>query len=407
MFGRKFTISLVAASMIAAPVTRASAGNDAAALLGGAILGGIIVNEVNKNKQRKQAAARSAAARQAQRQRNREVQTALNYFGYNAGVVDGVIGRRSRAAISRFQKDMGFAADGHLEPHERDFLIGSYQRAIAVANQPPYNRILASRGPRGLLRAFRDEQLGVATATPQPPAARAALPAFDLAADADARKPSRLCDEIGVITAANGGPTAAGRVVDGTLALNEQFCMARSDAMAETARMETALKDLTPGQIAQQCRSLAQAMAPILADLGQQRPSRIIADTSALLRDSGKPMEQLTAAGQVCLGVGYRMDDAQLALAAAVLLTGGGRLGYGELVSHHLREGLGVDTPQPELAGDWMRLALNALRNGGTPAPGQSADRLAVLSEASTAVAQVGGGAAAALPAFPVPNAGD
>ncbi|MFC3117684.1 peptidoglycan-binding protein [Jhaorihella thermophila] len=146
MFRRKVFASLLATTMIVTPVTRAMADNNAAALLGGAILGGIIVNEVNKNKQRKQATAARQRSSSYQRAQNRDIQTALNYFGYPAGAADGVLGRRSRAAIAQFQAEMGYTADGYLDAYERDFLLNSYQRALVSAQVPPYNQILAAQG---------------------------------------------------------------------------------------------------------------------------------------------------------------------------------------------------------------------------------------------------------------------
>jgi membrane-bound lytic murein transglycosylase B len=42
----------------------------------------------------------------------KELQTALNKLGYNAGAVDGVIGRGTRGALQKFQRDKGLVADG-------------------------------------------------------------------------------------------------------------------------------------------------------------------------------------------------------------------------------------------------------------------------------------------------------
>jgi lytic murein transglycosylase len=42
----------------------------------------------------------------------RELQTALNKLGYTAGTVDGIIGRGTRGALQRFQRDRGLTADG-------------------------------------------------------------------------------------------------------------------------------------------------------------------------------------------------------------------------------------------------------------------------------------------------------
>lgn len=42
----------------------------------------------------------------------RELQSALNKLGYEAGPVDGIIGRGTRGALQKFQKDKGLVADG-------------------------------------------------------------------------------------------------------------------------------------------------------------------------------------------------------------------------------------------------------------------------------------------------------
>lgn len=428
MIARKLCISLMATSMIAVPVSRAAA-NDAAALLGGAIIGGIIVNEVNKNKQRQRAAASQPAARSssvssAQRTQNRNVQTALNYFGYNVGSADGVLGRQSRAGISQYQADMGYSVDGYIDDYEANFLLGSHQRALASAHVAPYNQILASQGQRGLLRTYRNEQLGIVTPqtqqyppvqsasapapVPQPVPAPVPQPQQPVTARADtgalpdftfgqvSRSTNDHCNEISVLTAANGGVTTASRMTDPEFALNEQFCLARTHAMAESARIEATIPNLTADQIEQQCQGLTQAIVPQLETLSTDRPERVIAASSKFLRESGKPMDQLASGGKVCLGVGYRIDDPQMAVASALLLTAAGQLGYGEVVSHHLREGFGVAQAQPQLAADWMRMSVNAVQNGGALVLGQSPDRLAVLNAATN-----GGAGGGGLPTFP------
>ena len=42
----------------------------------------------------------------------KQLQSGLNTLGYNAGNVDGVIGRGTRGALQKFQKDKGLVADG-------------------------------------------------------------------------------------------------------------------------------------------------------------------------------------------------------------------------------------------------------------------------------------------------------
>ena len=429
MIGKKLFVSFVAASLVVGPVQRAQA-NDAAAVLGGLIVGGLIVNEVNKNKARQNAAAAQAARNRssvssAQRQQNRDVQTALNYFGYNVGTVDGSLGRKSREGISRYQGQMGFQPDGTLDEYERDFLLGSHQRALASAHVPPYNQIMASQGQQGLLRTYRNEQLGIPTpnlqtaaataptAAPQggvpqatqptPVPARADPPALpDFSVGQVARSVNAHCNEISLLTAANGGLTAASQVKDTEFALNEQFCLARTHAMSESSGIVATIPNMTDAQIELQCDGLSKAIEPHMADLATSRPDQVIAATGAFLQGSGRPMPQLISGGKICLGVGYRTDNPQMALASAVLLTSAGQLGYGEMVSHHLREGFGTTQAQKPQSDAWIQLTLNALDSGNPGVLGQSADRVAVLKSA------MGGGAPAGVAALPVfPTAGN
>ncbi len=59
-------------------------------------------------------------------QEGRNLQIALNYFGFNAGVVDGQVGRRTRAAIERYQASQGYPINGrNLTPDQSEFLLGA------------------------------------------------------------------------------------------------------------------------------------------------------------------------------------------------------------------------------------------------------------------------------------------
>lgn len=437
MIGKRVCATLVAGSLVFVSAEKSQA-DEAAALIGGALLGGLIVNEVNKNKQRqRQQTTRSSTSSRsssgissAQRQQNREVQTALNYFGYNVGAVDGSLGRKSRAGISRYQADMRYGIDGYLDDHERSFLLTSYQRALASAHVAPYNQILASQGQAGLLRTYRNEQLGIPTPqavqpqtnqpqthmamTPQPLTTMNPQPsqvvtasqpqnAVTARANSNAALPNfgfvqapksvnTHCNEVNVLTATNGGPNLPGQIREPGFALNEQFCQARTHAMAEASKIEVTIPNMTAQQIEQQCDGLTQAMAPQIDGIETAASSDIIARGSQFLANSGQPMDSLISGGKVCLGVGYRTDDAEMTLASAALLSSAGQLGYGEIVSHQLREGFGTSQPSPRSA-EWMRLALNAAQSGAKTVLGQTPDRVAVLNGALTSTT--------ALPAFP------
>lgn len=57
-----------------------------------------------------------AASRPTANEMVRVVQQRLNDLGYNAGPADGLMGKRTRAAIIEFQKDQGLAATGAVDP---------------------------------------------------------------------------------------------------------------------------------------------------------------------------------------------------------------------------------------------------------------------------------------------------
>ncbi len=87
----------------------------------------------------------------ATRAANREVQTALNYFGFPVGTPDGVLGRNSRAGIADFQTYMGYPVTGQLTAYQQDFLVGSYSRALAGGASTDQAIAANPQGAKGLL----------------------------------------------------------------------------------------------------------------------------------------------------------------------------------------------------------------------------------------------------------------
>jgi peptidoglycan hydrolase-like protein with peptidoglycan-binding domain len=73
-------------------------------------------------------------------QQGTDTQNALNYFGFNAGRVDGQIGASTRAAIERFQRAAGYPANGrNFPPEQFGFLTGAFSWAtgpIGIAQGP-------------------------------------------------------------------------------------------------------------------------------------------------------------------------------------------------------------------------------------------------------------------------------
>ncbi|WP_290798146.1 peptidoglycan-binding protein [Halomonas sp.] len=66
-----------------------------------------------------------------------EIQRELNRLGYDAGPVDGAMGRRTRNAIREFQADMEMAQDGHASATLLRRLRESEKEAVTAASPPP------------------------------------------------------------------------------------------------------------------------------------------------------------------------------------------------------------------------------------------------------------------------------
>ncbi|MGI3163144.1 peptidoglycan-binding domain-containing protein [Pseudooceanicola sp. 200-1SW] len=150
----KFLRSTIAATLLVTAPVGAMADNLGAAIVGG-IIGGAIMNGAAQQQRKQTTTTTRYYAPSATRTANRETQTALNYFGFNAGTPDGVMGARSRSAISQYQVYMGYPGTGNLLPHERDQLVSSYNRALAGGPDVTRSLNRSKDGVRGLLVMWR------------------------------------------------------------------------------------------------------------------------------------------------------------------------------------------------------------------------------------------------------------
>lgn len=394
----------VAFSLVAVPAERVMADGDA--LIGGivgGIIGGVIVNEANKNRAKKKTysssskkktytSSSSSGVSSAQREQNREVQTALNYFGFPVGTPDGSIGPRSRAAIAEYQATMGFPGTGQLNDFERDILVSSYYRAQSGGAATATLMATNPRGAKGVLIAWKDERLGIGTpqgtlangtglgaatfaapvvagavapamptfsaapVVPGLPAATAALPSF-MAQGASTVSLASMCSQVSVVTSTNGGYMTQLNMTDPSLALSEQFCLARAYAIGQSDDLVSKVSGFTPQQIADQCAGFAPVMKDYVSSVSLKPRQDVINDVLAFVTNSGMAPAQLAGTAKICLGIGYKVDNPELAMGSALLLGVMGERAYGELVGHHLAAGIGA-APRPDLAMAWFDAAL-------------------------------------------------
>jgi len=79
------------------------------------------------------AAAKNSSAKQ---EVVREIQSSLNRLGYNAGSIDGVMGRKTRTAIEAFQRDVGMTIDGLPHPDLLDHLQQTAEVQVRAQRRP-------------------------------------------------------------------------------------------------------------------------------------------------------------------------------------------------------------------------------------------------------------------------------
>lgn len=441
----------LAVMLAVVPAGRAMANRDG--LVGGivgGIIGGVIVNEANKNRAKRttntgKTYRSSSGQTSAVRAANREVQTALNYFGFPVGGADGVIGPKSRAAIAEYQVTMGWPGTGQLNDFERDILVSSYYRAQAGGATTASLIATNPRGAKGVLIAWKDERLGIGAPVAAPPGTLAAgapaaaavaaplaapaLPTFEAAPPPVVPEPAAApalpsfmgqsaaqqvslashCSKVSLVTNSNGGFVTQVTMTDPAFALSEQFCLARTYGMAQGEELMAKVQGFTPAQVAEQCLAFEPALADYVQSVSLKPRDEVIAAVSQFVLGSGMQPAQLAGTAKTCLGVGYKTDNASLAIGSALLLVVVGDKAYGELIGHHLVSGIGTAS-RPDLALAWFEGALGDSDSGVTQvfAPGMT-DRGGLIRMAAYAMAgqPLPGGAVPEQTALDVAPAGD
>ena len=207
------------------------------------------------------------------------------------------------------------------------------------------------------------------------------------------------CKAVAMQTTVNGAPVAAVTAENAGLALDEQFCMARAEAVATGDQLAAQVQGFTPEQIAQQCDALAPVLKDHVAALSAKPADEVLEGVKGFVLASGMSPEQLSGTAQVCLGVGYKADNASVAIGSALLLTAMGKTGYAELLGFHLARGQGAET-RPDLAEGWYELTAGAAAAGGAVFAGGDAGRAEMLLDAAYALNGHGPATEPALPSF-------
>ena len=128
MLIKSLTAATFAVALAAVPAqeARADAGDIVGGLIVGGLIGAAIANGNNGGGNRGTTSSGGGGGIPAS-QMGRDTQTALNYFGFNAGSVDGQIGNGTRQAIERYQLVMGYPVNGReYATYQYDQLMQAY-----------------------------------------------------------------------------------------------------------------------------------------------------------------------------------------------------------------------------------------------------------------------------------------
>ena len=278
---------------------------------------------------------------------------------------------------------MGYPATGQLQEQERVFLVSSYHRAQS-GGAATQQLISQFNGTQGLLAAYRDEAAGNTTlaATETKPAIEPIietveepsgvlpnLTAFDTPTETSL---ASFCNQVGLVTGSNGGFSTLVSMSDAQFTLGEQFCLARTYAISAGEELTANLQGISAAQVETQCQAFGPATAQYVASLPVKPHTEVMADVSQFILTTGMSPMQLAGTSKICLSVGYRTDNMEVAVGSALLLTVLGEQPYAELLGHHLLNGFGV-APQPEHALAWFETSIEALMAGSDAVfvPGQ------------------------------------
>jgi hypothetical protein len=285
----------------------------------------------------------------AQAAQVKKVQTALNFFTFDAGPADGIMGEKTRKAIEDYQRYLSYPVTGKLTEAEGQFLVGSYQKA---QEDPATTKTVTEKHPdgvKGLLLVFKD------ALAKKDVAGAGAMPTFSVT-DTQPSLSAR-CQKLAAASPPAGvTPDPASRD-QATVMLTMALCQTRDVVIADSTAAIARAQGFTPDQITAQCIGFAPALLPLTALLPTSQPDDVASAAAAFVQRSGQSPEQMTGIATTCLGVGYSADQMDLAIGSAQLLVGMGQTAYGELLGHHLALGIGLDE-QADLALAWYQAAL-------------------------------------------------
>lgn len=392
---RTLPAAAVIAGLSLTPVETAQADSgDFIAGIAAGVVGAAIIGSSKKKKRGKKRYYKKKYSNPSVRG-DANIQRALNAFGFDAGTPDGLFGKRTRAAISRYQLRRGDEASGYLTATQRAELLQAYARLGAANSGTVFAPVQPAPGTADPDNPFGSNGTTVATSPTTPTAntavgSNASMAAFlstlgsttgtttvaysSEKAEPGAQAPAeasdqplvvQLCDHPSVAQVAE--VELRGGAENATNVFAQSFCTARSYALAGSAQLVGQSASFDPVGARSGCASYAQQQEPTLTPLYAQPAATVATDlASRMVIGTPEQTAQIADNFAVCLGLAQADGDMEQALSYATLLVGVGQGAYGELIAEHMALGLGI--PQnTERAADWLTWTAAALDDGADP----------------------------------------
>jgi len=132
-----FGISIASPSFASCPGPGCPAGlNSSGDFIAGAIIGGIVGQNAETAKKRRRVYGKARTQSFENVEEIRDVQEALNFLGFDAGIVDGVFGSQTRKAIRGYQLAREFPVTGRLSDEGKAALAVDFRNAKRIRSLP-------------------------------------------------------------------------------------------------------------------------------------------------------------------------------------------------------------------------------------------------------------------------------
>jgi len=345
---------------------RAEASGRGIAIGVGAAVVGLMIGHAIANAQKPQR-IRTPVRRVDKSESIRLVQRALLALGFYQGDINGKMDKPTQQAVTAFQTRLGEKPTGSLTSGQRQILLANYAQTTRPA------ATTAAAQPSGLMAMIAAGGGAAATQTITPGAAASSTTAAPPEAP---RAPffATVCrDDAAAVPAS----TPAIQTLGSLRLTPDQFCVARSAALAEASDVLVASGQNDIAAVRSGCDSFADGMKPRVAAAATDPAATL---QQALRKDFAKTPADTSAPNfKICLGIGYAEDRPDLILASSFGLIGIGEIGYGELVGGVLGVGL-PPYDQKTRAAEWLDLTATQIEKGARSIVGEfGQDRAGIL----------------------------